>query len=166
MWNKKEMSQLDATLTRVPLTLTFGLDLWLWIFKVKLYKTISPPVIRGDIMSQLDAMLTRVPLTLTFDREFSRSNCISGMGGGKPLKLISSNYTCLIYGCGNIFWHPSRWPWVKVTKLPKRNAMYIVPTIKWEPLIQLLQNIVGISPSLCFPPDFQKGNESTGCYAD
>ena len=23
MWNKKEMSQLDATLTRVPLTLTF-----------------------------------------------------------------------------------------------------------------------------------------------
>ena len=26
MWNKKEMSQLDATLTRVPLTLTFGLE--------------------------------------------------------------------------------------------------------------------------------------------
>ena len=25
MWNKKEMSQLDATLTRVPLTLTFEL---------------------------------------------------------------------------------------------------------------------------------------------
>ena len=34
-------------------------------------------------MSQLDAMLTRVHLTLTFDLdlEFSRSNCISGMGG-------------------------------------------------------------------------------------
>ena len=32
-------------------------------------------------MSQLDAMLTRVPLTLTLDLEFSRSNCISGMGG-------------------------------------------------------------------------------------
>ena len=32
-------------------------------------------------MSQLDATLTRVPLTLTFDLEFSRSNCISGMGG-------------------------------------------------------------------------------------
>ena len=32
-------------------------------------------------MSALDATLTRVPLTLTFDLEFSRSNCISGMGG-------------------------------------------------------------------------------------
>ena len=32
-------------------------------------------------MSQLDAALTGVPLTLTFDLEFSRSNCISGMGG-------------------------------------------------------------------------------------
>ena len=34
-------------------------------------------------MSQLEAMLTRVHLnlTLTFDLEFSRSNCISGMGG-------------------------------------------------------------------------------------
>ena len=30
---------------------------------------------------QLDAMLTRVPLTLNFDLKFSRSNCISGMGG-------------------------------------------------------------------------------------
>ena len=32
-------------------------------------------------MSQLDATLTRVPLTLTFDLEFSRSDCISEMGG-------------------------------------------------------------------------------------
>ena len=32
-------------------------------------------------MSQLDTALTGVPLTLTFDLEFSRSNCISGMGG-------------------------------------------------------------------------------------
>ena len=34
-------------------------------------------------MSRLDATLTRVPLTLTltFDLEFSRANCISGMGG-------------------------------------------------------------------------------------
>ena len=37
MWNKKEMSQLDATLTRVSLTLTFDFYLWPWIFKVKLY---------------------------------------------------------------------------------------------------------------------------------
>ena len=32
-------------------------------------------------MSQLDAALTGVPLTMTFDIEFSRSICISGMGG-------------------------------------------------------------------------------------
>ena len=37
MWNKKEMSQLDALLTRIPLTSAFDLDLWPWIFKVKLY---------------------------------------------------------------------------------------------------------------------------------
>ena len=37
VWNKKKMSQLDATLTRVPLTLTFDLELWPWIFKVKFY---------------------------------------------------------------------------------------------------------------------------------
>ena len=37
-------------------------------------------------MTQLDAMLTWVPLTLTFDLEFSRSNCISGMGG--PIVII------------------------------------------------------------------------------
>ena len=55
---------------------------------------------------------------------------------GKPLKLISSNHTRLTYGCGKIFWHPFRWPWVKVTKLPKRNVIYLVRTVKWEPLIQ------------------------------
>ena len=76
-----------------------------------------------------------------------------GNGRGKTQKLISSNYTCLTYGCGKIFWHPSRWPWVKVTKLPKRDTIYLVHTIKWEPLIQLLQNLVGISPSSCFPLD-------------
>ena len=32
-------------------------------------------------MSQLDAALTGVPLTLTLDLEFSRSNCILGVGG-------------------------------------------------------------------------------------
>ena len=65
---------------------------------------------------------------------------------GKPLKLISSNHTWLTYGCGNIVWHPSRWPWVKVIKLPKRDAIYLVPRIKWEPFIQSLQNLVGITP--------------------
>ena len=71
---------------------------------------------------------------------------------GKPLKLISSNHTWLTYGYGKFFWHPSRWPWVKVTKLPKRDVIYLVHTIKWEALIQSLQNLVGISPSSCFPP--------------
>ena len=55
-------------------------------------------------------------------------------------------------GVGN-FWHPFRWPWVKVTKLPKRNAIYLVPTVKCEPLIQSLQNMAGIFPSSCFPLD-------------
>ena len=32
-------------------------------------------------MSQKDAALTGVLLTFAFDLEFSRSNCISGMGG-------------------------------------------------------------------------------------
>ena len=32
-------------------------------------------------MSQLDAAQTGVPLTFKFDLEFSRSNCISEMGG-------------------------------------------------------------------------------------
>ena len=59
---------------------------------------------------------------------------------GKPLKLISS--TWLTYGCGNFFLNPSRWPWVMVTKLP--NAIYLVPTIRSEPFIQSLQNLVGI----------------------
>ena len=49
---------------------------------------------------------------------------------GKPLKLISSNHTWLTYGCGKIFGHPFRWPLVKVTKLPKREAIDLVPTIK------------------------------------
>ena len=110
---------------------------------------------------------------------------------GKPLQLISSNHTWLTYGCGKFFWHPSQWPWVKVTKLPKQDTIYLAPMIKWEPLIQSLQNLVGISPLLCvfsyifrkilnpfFPVEHsichilgmvgpndvkQKGIESTGC---
>ena len=70
---------------------------------------------------------------------------------GTPLKLISSNHTWLTYECGKIFWHPFQWPWVKVTKLPKRNAIYHVPMVKWEPFIQSLEKSVGISPSSCFP---------------
>ena len=31
--------------------------------------------------------------------------------------------TWLTYGCRKIFWHPSRWPWVKATKLPVQNLI-------------------------------------------
>ena len=52
------------------------------------------------------------------------------------------------------FWHPSRWPWVKVTKLPKWDTIYFVSMIKWELLIQSLQNLVGIFLLSCFPHDW------------
>ena len=45
-------------------------------------------------------------------------------------------------GVGNFFLHPSRWPCVKVTKLPKRHTIYLIPMIKWELLIQSLQKLV------------------------
>ena len=57
MWNKKEMSQLNATLTRVPLTSTFDLDLWPWIFKVKLYLENGMPDCHGTKETGVD----RVP---------------------------------------------------------------------------------------------------------
>ena len=66
----------------------------------------------------------------------------------KTLNHISSNHTRLTNGCGKIVWHPSRWPWVKATKLLKRDAIYLVPTIN-----RSLQNLVGISPWSCFPSD-------------
>ena len=76
---QKKMSQLDATLTRVHLTLTFDLDFW---------GQIESREWDGDAlmwnakeMGRLDAVLTGVPLILTFDLESFRSNCISGMLG-------------------------------------------------------------------------------------
>ena len=72
---------------------------------------------------------------------------------------------------------------VKVTKLPKRDTIYLVPTIKWEQLIQSLQNWLGyLWPwpfTLTFHLEFfrsncisgmgcpivteRKGRESVGC---
>ena len=84
-------------------------------------------------MSQLDAMLTRVPLTLTFDLEFSRSNCISGMGGlivmeRKGLESIGcsdvkhsrneSTGHCTDWGT----FHLDRWPWIFKVKLNLGNG--------------------------------------------
>ena len=45
MWNKKEMSHLNATLIKVPVTSTSNLELWPWIFKVKLYLGNGSPIV-------------------------------------------------------------------------------------------------------------------------
>ena len=97
MWNKKEISQLDAMLTRAPLTLTLDLDLWPWIFKVKLYLRNGRPNCHGmkgwESIGCSDVKHYRNESTgcwadwSTFDLEFSRSNCISGMGGSIVVEL-------------------------------------------------------------------------------
>ena len=69
---------------------------------------------------------------------------------GKPLQRISLNHTWLTYGCGQIVWQPFRWPWVEVTKLPKRDVIYLLPTIKWELLIQSLEICEVYSPYHAF----------------
>ena len=51
MWNKKEMSQLDATLTRVPLILTFDFHL-----KVKLYLRNGRPDSHGTKGTGVDGI--------------------------------------------------------------------------------------------------------------
>ena len=54
MWNKKEMSRLDATLTRVKFALPF--DFWPWIFKVKLYLGNGRPDCHGTKGTGVDKM--------------------------------------------------------------------------------------------------------------
>ena len=51
MWNKKEMSQMDTTLTRVPLTLTFDFH-----FKVKLYLGKWRPDSHGTKGTEVDGI--------------------------------------------------------------------------------------------------------------
>ena len=81
------MSQLDATLTRVPLTLNFQGQIVYWEWEAQLWwnerdgSQSDALMWNTKEMSQLDAALTGVPLTLTFDLEFWKSNCISGMWG-------------------------------------------------------------------------------------
>ena len=91
MWNKKEMSQLDAMLTRVPLTLTFILEFLRSnyisgmggpiVMERKGRESIGCPDVKHKGNGQLDTALIGVPMTFTFDLEFLRSNCISWMGG-------------------------------------------------------------------------------------
>ena len=56
MWNKKEISQVDTTLTRVLLTLTFNLDLRPWLLKVKLYLGNGCPYCHGTKGTGVDRM--------------------------------------------------------------------------------------------------------------
>ena len=54
--NQKGMSQLDATLTNVPLILTFDLDLWPWISMVKFYLGNGGPDCHGTKGAGVDRM--------------------------------------------------------------------------------------------------------------
>ena len=54
MWNKKDMSH--RMLRWVPLTLTFDLELWPWIFKVKLYLRNGKPGCHGMKGTGVDRM--------------------------------------------------------------------------------------------------------------
>ena len=84
-------------------------------------------------MCQLDTALTGVPLTLTFDLEFSRSNCISGMGG--PIVMERKGRESI--GCPDVKhkgnkstgccadWGPfdlDIWPWIFKVKLYLGNG--------------------------------------------
>ena len=53
---KKEMSHLDATLKRVPLSLTIDLDLWHWIFKVDFCLRNGRPDCQGTEETVVDRM--------------------------------------------------------------------------------------------------------------
>ena len=55
-WCEAKRSQLDAMLTSVNLTLTFDLDLWPWIFKVKLYLWNGRPDCHGTKGTGVDRM--------------------------------------------------------------------------------------------------------------
>ena len=89
MWNKKEMSQLDATLTRVPLTLTLTFDLE--FSRSNCISGMGGPIVmewKGresiwcpDVKHYGNETTGCCANWGTFDLEFSRSNCISGMGG-------------------------------------------------------------------------------------
>ena len=92
MWNKKGMSQLGTTLTRVPLSLTFDLEFSRSncisgmggpiVMKWKGRESIGGPDVKhcGNKSTGCCADWG------TFDLEFSRSNCISGMGGSIVMK--------------------------------------------------------------------------------
>ena len=83
MWNKKEMSQLDATLTRVPWTLTFDFHLWPWILKVKLYLGNGRPDSHGTEGTGVDG----IPWCETLRKLVNRTLCWLGYLWPWPLIL-------------------------------------------------------------------------------
>ena len=135
MWNKKEMSQSDATLTKLPLTLTSTLTLDFhdqiihreWEVRLSWNEReggrLDALMWNTKEMSQLDIALTGVPLTLTFDLEFSRSNCILGMGGSIGMERKDA----LMWNTATM-WPRYRWYclgqcWLKMSAFPSTRLV-------------------------------------------
>ena len=166
MWNKKALSQLDATLTWVYLTLTIDLDIWPWIYKVRLYLRNGRPDCHGTKgtrvarMPWCETQRKWVYWTLTFDLKFSRSNGISGMGG--PIVFERKGRESI--GCPDVKHerNESTGPWTltltfdlecaRSNCISEMGDLVVIERRRWE--------------SIGCPDVKNKGNESTGCCAD
>ena len=62
----------------------------------------------------------------------------------KPFELDLRYLGQRKYRSGKMFWMTFGWPWPKVTAVTFINTNLLVSRIKWEPLNQLLQNLVAI----------------------
>ena len=136
-----------------------------WIFKVKLSFN-KRDGSKWDYlmwntkkMSRLDAALTGGPLTLTFDLEFSRSNCIFGMGG--QIVMERKGWESIVFtdvknkgsessGCCTDWgtFHLDLWPWIFKVKLylghgrphcdgMRRTGVHRMPCCETQPLCDL-----------------------------
>ena len=75
---------------------------------------------------------------------------------GKPLRLISSNHMVNLWMWKNIpisVTLGQGQPLGQGQQATEAEQILPCPHDKWESLISLLQNLVGISPLSCFPPD-------------
>ena len=92
---QKDMSQLNTTLNRLPLTLTFELDIWPWISMVKLYLGDGSPDCHGTKRTGVDRMpwcetqplcdldsssCCNIPSWMTEARVSYRDNCMAADG--------------------------------------------------------------------------------------
>ena len=71
----------------------------------------------------------------------------------KPFQLHLRYLGQRKYRSGKMYWMTFWWPWPKVTAVTLINTNLLVCRIKWEPLIQSLQNLVTISLWSCLSPD-------------